>query len=853
MATLTVKDFDGGKTDFPVGSDSNKFENADNTVINEYRDLESRPGTLYDFTTSGIRARVSTNDRIGLMAAQYTGAGKTFTIIKQSAKRLFYDNGSTRVELVGPGSASAFDVTSMDSTVSCAFSSWNEHTYMTHESPYQIPVKVYRDASGVLQLRTAGLPVFNGSGVTATGGAGATYVYAFVYKYTYNVGTTEYIDRGRPVSNTYTNIGTVTPAASPGITVGSIPTLSNGTGEHFDTANIKVEIYRTTNAGSVLFYVGEVTNGTATYSDTTSDTTLAAANVPIYTTAGGVSNDRPPKCKYVHSTSDFTFWAHGFEVSTSGSDNEFIPQRVWQSKRGDPDSVPSSFYADIEEPITGISSIKSVPIIFGNNSVYRLDGTFDTQGRGGMFPRKISDKVGCVGHLSIVQTLDGLYFAGNDGFYFTDGYKIYSISAEDFKATYANIVETELQKKRIYGEYDALTKRILWAVHDPMRDTATENNAIFCMYVPVKKFTTWSSGYDGSGPYTSSTVTAAGNSITMGSTAGIDPGDSVRVVGSKTFGLYVVSVDSTTMLTLNGSAGAGSVSVEFFNNEPKEIDVYGNFQPSSLLAANNVLWQGDGRGFTLQYNTDTLSDVQIDEQVDSTSGTAITPVKRTILFNYSGPILDLGTTEVRKWVNSVLIKIRPRSDVDSSVAVQPFGENDDNDYLQALREVVGQSLYPWGTPLLSYGDPRLYRRRQQIFDEQRRFPKNSLRCEYKQIHLKSSFTILYNSDSLGTGTLTAGSNGTFVLTIGNDFASDLYNSWLSFGDDDYVANYKVISQTSNTLTIIAPEGVTAGSNVKWVLRAYPVNNFINLIEYSYFYEIMSSSQTAYQGVSGANT
>jgi hypothetical protein len=456
-----------------------------------------------------------------------------------------------------------------------------------------------------------------------------------------------------------------------------------------------------------------------------------------------------------------------------------------------------------------------------------------------------------VGHLSIVQTLDGLYFAGNDGFYFTDGYKIYSLSAEDFKKSYARIVATDLQRKRIYGEYDALTKRILWAAHDPLRDTKKENNIIYCMYVPSKKFTTWSSGYDGSGPYLEITATSSGTTLTLGSTAGITAGDFVRVPGVKTYNVWVVSVDSSTQLTLSETAGSGSVNCEFFKNDPKEVDVYSNFQPSSLLAANKVLWQGDGRGFTLKYDTNTLYDVQLDERIDPASGSAVTPLKRTILWNYSGPILDLGTTENRKWVNSVLLKIRPRSDVDSAVALQPFGENDDNNYLQALKEIVGQSLYPWGTPLMSYGDPRLYRRRQQLFDEQRRFPKRSLRCEYKQVHLKSSFTILYKSDSLGLGTLTSSTNATMVLTISNGFGSDLYNAWVSFESDGYVKNYKVVDRAANSLTIIAPDLVPA-TNIKWVVRAYPINNFINLIEYSFFYEFLTASQTNFQGNSEAN-
>lgn len=847
MAKLTVDMFDGGITDFPISADLNKYEFGNNFVINEYADLQTRPGTLHDFLTNGVRARLPTNMRVGLMAPQTTGSSADFTIIKQSEKKLFYDNGTTRTELVGPGSASAFDITNMDDEVACSYSEWNNHTFMTHESPFQIPVKIYRDSS-TLRLRTAGLPVVAGSGFTATGGAGANYIYALVYKYTYPVGTTTYIDRGRPFSKSFTNIGTATASASPGITVGSIPVLANGTGEHYDTTAIKVEVYRTTNGGSILYYVGEVTNGTTSYSDTTSDNTLVAAGVTIYTTGGVLANDRPPKTKYVHSTSDFTYWAHGYEVSTTSADGELLPQRIWQSKRGDPDSVPASFYADIEEPLTAISSIKSIPIAFGANSVYRLDGTFDNNGRGGMFPKKISDKVGCVGQLSVVQTLSGLYFAGNDGFYYTDGYQIYSLSAEDFKETYSGLIETDLQKKRIYGCYDGLNKRVLWACNTPDSEAGEENNKIFCLYLPKGKFTTWTSGYVGNGPYFTDSVSVSGTTVTVGSTAGMTAGDYVRTTGHSS-DIYIVSVDSTTQFTTNASLGSGSIDVEIFANVAIGVDYFSNFQPSSLLNANLTIWQGDGRGFTLKYDEDTLYDTEIDDSVDSAAGaTLLTPFKLSILNAYSGPGIDFGTTEVRKWVNHLVAKFRPRGDITSAVAVTPYSENDQNNLEQAMKDVVAQSFYYWGTPLISYGDPRLWRRRQQIVDERRWFPKNGLRCEYKQVHFKSGFVDIYTSTSFPDGVISSGSNGLKVMTVLNQLPDDLHNYWVTFTTDDYVAEYKILSRTDLTFTFLDPANVVpAGTSAAWTIRGYPVNNYINLIEYSLDYVLLEASQDAFSG------
>jgi len=47
--------------------------------------------------------------------------------------------------------------------------------------------------------------------------------------------------------------------------IAAIPVLAGG---NYDTSNIKVRIFRTTDNGSTSYYVGQVTNGTVTFQDT---------------------------------------------------------------------------------------------------------------------------------------------------------------------------------------------------------------------------------------------------------------------------------------------------------------------------------------------------------------------------------------------------------------------------------------------------------------------------------------------------------------------------------------------------------------------------------------------------------
>ncbi len=309
-----------------------------------------------------------------------------------------------------------------------------------------------------------------------------TYIYAFCYTYSYMVGTVTFKDFGT------TKIVTLSDVDMPSVTnaaITAIPVISNGLTENYDTAVITVEIYRTIDAGQTLYYVGAVTNGTTVYTDSSSDTTIQS-NAVIYTDGDVLDNDTPPKAKYVTVANDICWYAHvkeGTEVHTN---------RIRQSVKFDIDACPATFYVDVEDEITGIANINIYPIVFCTQRIYRLEGFFDLTGRGSIEKSEISRVTGCQSHLGIVVTLEGIFFPGNDGFYWTDGYQVLKISQE-LNTTYAALSN----KTNIYGTYDATYKRVYWAVQN---DSASGDNDAFAIadlkfgVKPDTPFTTASGG-----------------------------------------------------------------------------------------------------------------------------------------------------------------------------------------------------------------------------------------------------------------------------------------------------------------------------------------------------------------------
>jgi len=883
MPVKTYADFTGGKTDYPIDAADNQFETADNFIANQYLKLESRPGVNYRYPDSQklSQPRVASNSpRQNGMTYIESGVDRDLVEFVASASTTEYFNGTAWANLVSnqynvdPFDCLPVDALARDAKIS--FAKWNNHTFFTHNRLAQcrsLPMKLFNDASGDVQMRVAGL-IPTANTFTATGGAGADYIYALVNKYTYSVNGVEYIDRSRPTFVEFPGIGTATPGASPGITVGSIPDLLSLTGTYnefkqykYPAGELKVEIYRTRNAGTTLYYVGEVTTGTTSFADTVSDEALDN-NAVLYTDGGVLANDRAPKTRYVHGTDNFVFWANGYEVSPlTGEDGELKTNRVWQSKGGDGDSVPGSFFVDIDEDITGLSSVNSIPIVFGANSVYRLDGTFDDFGRGGMVRRKISDGVGAVGNASITQTENGLYFAGNDGFYFTDGYKVYPLSNMDFEESYRELITTQYDKENLSGVHDVTRNRVLWFVRDSSAPgqmafvdfvstvLGYENNQVYCMEKDTRKFTTWSSGYYGPGPAITISTTTTTKVQTLGSTVGIEASDLVYGNNAATpFTNYyqgrVVSVDSGTQITLDFVPVVGSY--ELLTNVP-DARYYKNFFINAAAISGEktvVFWNYTGT--LLTFDESVVSDVIVEPQ-DNASTDPIVRKQLAINHYFSGVVSSLGSTSYRKWVHGFVLKSRARTTEASVFAVTPYSENDENNYLQEMKQMVNYDMYPWGTPLVSYGDPRLWRRRQQIFDVKRRCPKASLRCEYKQFHFTNASIIRFNSDGLGTVTLGAvGADGRRTLTLddtNNSWNTDIENNFITFADDDYVQNFPIIERVSDTvITILDGEGVvTAGSELPFRLQGFPYNQFFYLVEYGVFFETIGPSQEPYRG------
>lgn len=262
--------------------------------------------------------------------------------------------------------------------------------------------------------------------------------------------------------------------------ISNLPVLVNDSTTNYDVTKVDMLIYRTSDAGKVYYLLDTLTNGTTTDSDNVNDLLANPGQLALqdretlYTTGGVVSSTQPPKAKVMHINTATAFYGGIYDGGA------LLSNRVLQSIPGKIFATPPTFYVDLDDEVVMISSTRNNTIVLGTNSVYRLQGGFNLLGQGAFSYEKISNTMGCISAASVVQTELGIFYAGSDGFYYTDGYQVIKISL-DLDISYDAWTKTEAQRARIEGKYDRLQRRIYWKIQS--ESTTDEANQIWSFYL----------------------------------------------------------------------------------------------------------------------------------------------------------------------------------------------------------------------------------------------------------------------------------------------------------------------------------------------------------------------------------
>lgn len=847
MASLPIFQFDGGQTDEPLGAAPNQWKHADNLVISQDLKLENAPGGEL---TDILDPRTNTAASVNRIDAAISFEDTVFKAVGDS---LQYFDGAAQVNLVGPGSAEAFASAYNYQNV-VTFSYWNDHMLASLDNPtgtYRRPMMFFKDTT--FKLRTIGLPIGPSATTTASSGTAHTYGYAFVYKYSYTVNGVTFLQRSRPfLRSVQSNAIT---GGNP-VSVAALADITNATGQLYDVTNISKEIYRTANNGTVYYLVATVAHGTSTYSDVMTDATLVTQQTAYWT--GGVKfNDRPPNAQIVHATTNYAYYAKGNEVSVTGTDGELYLNRLWQSKVGEIGSVPAGFYVDLEDEIVAVSSVRSIPVVFcKRGSVYRIDGVFDSFGRGGMTATKISETAGGIGQLSVVQGLDGLYFGGLDGWYFTDSYNVTPLS-DELRDTYQALVNTDLKRRRMVGAYDKKRKRVYWTCRDAIDGDALENNSIACMDARFNKFSFWNSGTQTAFSIDKGvkTITTGSPVIPMADTSEVLPGQYLFCDGFALNAIVLSVIDNTSVTVSKDASLSGSFNVEFVDWSQAGPQLWRQCMPSAVLMHEDDLHVCDTRGYVIR------RDESIAELPKIDPNTAVADWEKIPnYYNYVSSAIDMGLPDLRKYGTQVAIHARSKLNTSGNLTLQPMSENDANNVPDLMKPIQVSFTIPWGDPGVSYGDPVLWTSISRLVIQKRRFPANALRFSYKQLHMTPMWANIQNSDSVGaadvTGSLVDPIFKVVTLsTLSDGWDDDVVDKVFTTSYDLYTEEYPVVSRESDTVIVVLDVNDTlpvAGAPFDWLTRGVVNTDTVSIVGFVYNYEVMDNTVKSYQGGTNAN-
>lgn len=464
---VELKNFSGGITDFIFGDDVTTAEIVDNLEITKDAGLigrwGSRPIDVNDSKPAVIDATPS-----------HIVDFQDYKLIFHGGQILAYKDGDWI--LIGANRTSSKFLTEAINNSQISTFEWNKHLFVTDSHGSKL-IKVFIDNNGVFQAATAGLPLMSSTPtVTPSANNGRSYIYSFMYKYEYQVGDVTHVDYG-PVRET--RIESASNFIGSTNNISNIPILVNTSKTHYDTSNIKIKIYRTVDGGTEGYLVGEIANGATSFIDNVSDEDLVL-NELLYISSDTPDNDEPPVAKYIDISNNAAWYAN----------IKGYPYRVIQSQLSDPDSVPGSYYMDFEEEVKGISSFQSNPIVFTNNQLWRIEGVIELDGSGVQRKVMVADSIGLLNHSSITKTDKGIFFAGVDSFYWTDGYTTKKIPGDNknFPSRYSLI---SLYPNSIKGSFNRQTNKIYWTAR------GVDGYFIYCYDLTFNSFTTWS-GRDGS-------------------------------------------------------------------------------------------------------------------------------------------------------------------------------------------------------------------------------------------------------------------------------------------------------------------------------------------------------------------
>jgi hypothetical protein len=270
-----------------------------------------------------------------------------------------------------------------------------------------------------------------------------------------------------------------------------------------------------------------------------------------------------------------------------------------------------------------------------------------------------------------------------------------------------------------------------------------------------------------------------------------------------------------------------------------------SFRPTCLEFFDGSLYRGDSRGYVFIHDDEFNTDPKVDTSEDPNDWNL-----ETIIWRYKSIHYNFGSTHIRKYVPKMLLTAANIGDT----TIQINGINDAGRKVRELKLIRWRRNFTWGDDNFVWGNPQCVWNSVGILEQWRRFPAKGLRVSYLQIEITNGFSIVINSDLIGTATFDG-----IAKTVTLDDAAN--KDWpLASVDyvirtevDGYDRSFTVSERTADVLTVLDPDGQLPSASLKWELWGYKKGEMLNLLSYDIHWINISQSQMTFEsGQDGSN-
>lgn len=270
-----------------------------------------------------------------------------------------------------------------------------------------------------------------------------------------------------------------------------------------------------------------------------------------------------------------------------------------------------------------------------------------------------------------------------------------------------------------------------------------------------------------------------------------------------------------------------------------------SFRPSAIEFFNKQLYRADTRGYVFIHDDTHTTDPKVD-----TNESPDDWVRETIIWTYESINYNFGQTALRKYVTKILLTASNRN----NTSIQITATNDDGKKIRELKQIRWRRNFVWGDEDFVWGSEDCVWNAVGLIEQWRRMPAKGLRLSYLQVKISNAFSVIVNSDTIGTSTFdNTAKTITLDDAVDQDWPTDSVDYVIKTEVDNYQREFIVSERTPNTLTVLDPDNMLPMGSLKWELYGYKKGEPLNLLSYNLYWDANSDKQLTFEaGQDGGN-